>query len=340
MTRRPRREAGSALVVAILAVALAGAIAAALADLGRLALARDRVERAGVRAWFLAEGGLAETVAALAPGRAFDEALAAPPAGGGPGGVWTWAAALRDDDDGDPSADANERIVATVTARGPAPVRRRLEAMIGREPRPYLPAAAVLLGDVRNLTRDFRLDGRDFDVTSGCTIGGEAGARAGLAIPEDADLPAAEAAEAIAGGVRHLIGPDLTPLADDAAAELRAGGALAGALGDVAAPRFTVVAGDAWIESPATGAGLLYVTGRLSVRSALAFTGVVAAAAGVEVTAGAALDVCGALWAAGAPALDARGAGSIRASAGAIALAHRLAPLPARADVLAARELL
>ena len=61
---------GSALVVAILLIALAGVLTTTLTELGRLALRRARLDRDGVRAWFVAEAGLADTAATLPAGHA------------------------------------------------------------------------------------------------------------------------------------------------------------------------------------------------------------------------------------------------------------------------------
>ncbi len=85
MTQRPatatkaprRRDAGTALVAALIAMALAGGAAVLFAELARTTLVRARVDRDGVAAWYLAETGLAETVAALTAGSAFSTDLAA-----------------------------------------------------------------------------------------------------------------------------------------------------------------------------------------------------------------------------------------------------------------------
>jgi hypothetical protein len=180
-------------VIAILLVALAGALATALAELGRRAIGRARLDRDGVRAWFLAEAGLADTVATLPAGSSFTAALRAAP---GPppaaGAAWSYAAGFlddRDDDPADDTADVNARVILRVNAFGPAPVRRRLEAVVGRNADPLLPGALTLGGDARALTADFLLDGRDFDMHSGCTLAGSAADRPGLSLPDGAALP-------------------------------------------------------------------------------------------------------------------------------------------------------
>jgi hypothetical protein len=342
-----RDRAGSALVSALLALALAGGAAALLAELGRTTLVRARLDRDAARTWYLAEAGLTETVIALAPGTTFTAALAARAAAGPDPPAGTWAAELRDDGDDtpdDPAIDVNQRIVARITAVGPAPVRRRVEAVVGRESAPFLPGAATLAGSVSNLTGDFRLDGLDSSMDTGCTMAGHGPARAGLSLPEHATLPALDHPGALTGAgatpsVARRAAPDLTSLAAATGAVRPAPSALPVSLGTTAAPQLTVVDGDVSIDGAVSGAGVLYTTGHLRVAGVLEFTGVLAAAGGVEITTAGELKICGALWADGEPALNARGRGAVHASSDAIAWAARVAPLPARARVLAVREL-
>ncbi len=337
---------GSALVIAILALALAGAGAALLADLARTATTRARLDRDGSRAWFLAEAGLTDTVAGLAPGTTFTGALARPASAATPL-PGAYVAELRDDPDDhpdDPRVDVNARILVRVTAAGPEPVRRRLEAVIGREPTPFLPGAATLAGSVSNLTGDFRLDGHDWAVDTGCTMSGLGLTRAGLALPPSAGMPALSDPARIDGSsgmpsITRRSAPDLTPISASAGAVHVAPSSIPSALGTASLPQLTIVDGDAIIDGTTTGAGVLYATGHLRVSGRLDFAGVVAAAGGVEATASGEICVCGALWAAGEPALDLRGRGYVRVSSDAIAKATRLAALPARARVLAVREL-
>ncbi|MEO6028251.1 MAG: hypothetical protein ABIR79_15410, partial [Candidatus Binatia bacterium] len=132
--------------------------------------------------------------------------------------------------------------------------------------------------------------------------------------------------------------PDFDEVATALGATHVAGGALAATLGADATPRFTVVDGDATADMVTSGAGTLYVAGRLRVTGRLAFTGMVAAAGGIELAPGATMEICGGAWAGGAPAVDVRGSGFVRASAAALRLAASVAPLPAAARVIAARE--
>ncbi len=338
---------GSALLIAILLLALAGVVATALAELGRLALARAHADRDGMRAWFLAEAGLAETVAAIPAGHRFTASLrAAPPPVPATGGPWSYGVAFVDDGDehpNDPTADVNARVMLRVSAYGPAPVRRRLEAVLGRRAEPLMPGAATLAGDLRTLTPDFPLDGRDFDVGSACTMETGESARDGLSLPEGAALPMLAGPEQVRGrsappSIVRGPAPDLGEVAAGPNATRVPAGALPAILGTLGDPRFTVVAGDAAADGAASGAGTLYVAGRLRVTGRLDFRGVVAAAGGIEIASGGRLEVCGGMWAAGAPALDARGGGFVRASRAALRLAATVAPLPAPVRVIATRE--
>jgi hypothetical protein len=340
-------ERGSALVLTILLLALAGVLATALAELGRAALARARLDRDGVRAAFVAEGGLAETLAALPPGWSFTSSLRdasdAPPAAGDP---WTYGVAFVDDADDVPAddmTDGNARVTLRIAAFGPAPVRRRLDAVLGRSPDPYFPGAVTLGGEFRSLTADFLLDGRDFDMSSGCSLATDAAPRAGLSLPDGAGLPLFASPEQVRGrgpapSVARAPAPPFDEVADADGVDTIAAGTLAPTLGDPAAPQFLRIDGDATADGVTTGAGVLFVAGRLHVTGHFSYRGVVAATDGITVAAGATLEVCGGAYAAGTPALDVLGSGFVRASAAALRMAATLAPLPAPARVVAVRE--
>ena len=338
---------GSALVVALFALALAGTMAAVFADLARTTLVRARVDRDGAAAWFLAEAGLADTVGAIAPGGDFTAALAASGSVAGEPAAGEYVAEIvddRDDAPNDPAVDTNRRVVVHVIAAGQPPVRRRLEAVVVRDPAPFLPGAATLAGGVRDLTGDFHLDGRDSSMETGCTMEGRGPSRAGLSIPPGGDMPTLDHPEHVSGvgphpSVTRRTPPDLTPLATSPSAVRLSGGVIAGELGTTAAPQLTTVAGDAIVAATASGAGVLYTAGQLQISGTFRFTGVLAAAGGVRVTTTGELHVCGALWAGGEPAFEARGRGAVHASSDAIEWAAHVASLPARARIAAVREL-
>src|SRR5205085_7985860 len=135
---------------------------------------------------------------------------------------------------------------------GSPPVQRRLEAVVGREPAPFFPGAATLAGGVSNLTGDFRLDGHDGAMDTGCTMVGSGRTRAGISLPENAALPALDHPEQVTGAgatpsVTREHPPDLTPLAASAGAVRLAPSTMPVALGTTAAAQITVVDGDAAI---------------------------------------------------------------------------------------------
>jgi hypothetical protein len=321
---------------------LAGAAAVSLAELARGALTRARHERDGARAWFLAEAAVTDVLTAATAGTTFTDLLRSTPTlerDAAPG--WSYRAELGDDGDDapeDPLTDANRIATLRVTARGPAPVRRVLEAVIGRAPDPYFPAAIALGGDVNSLASGFLIDGRDYGMGSGCTLAAGDGARFALALPAGAPVPAHPLNGR--GGDPSVVrgeAPELDEVPEAEHATRVAAGALGGAFGSVGTPQLTVVDGDAAVTGTLSGAGVLYVGGSLRVTGTLAFTGVVAAERGITVDGGE-LIVCGGVYAAGDPALDVTGRGGVRASAEALRLAATVAPLPAAARVIAVRE--
>lgn len=339
--------AGSAVLVALFGLLLAGVTAAALAELGRLSLQRARIGRDGVATWFLAEAGLAETIAEIAPGSHFSELLAAAPGplveSGVPGHYAIAVFDDLDDDPADPAHDANGRVWLRLAAFGPPPTRRRLEAVLERDLDALFPGAATLAGDLGELAVGFSLDGRDADAASGCTTGTSRPDRFGLAIPRESLLPPLELPARINGreplpSIGRVSPPDLTSLATSETADRLVAGPLPAMLGHATIPRFSLVDGDALATGETNGGGLLYVSGRLVVSGSLVFTGIVVAAGGIEVTSSGHLGICGAAWAAGSPALAAHGSGSIRVASETIRTAARLAPLPALARAVAIAE--
>jgi hypothetical protein len=343
---RPRADHGSALVIAVMALLVAGAAAASLAELGRLAVLRAAAARDATRAWYLAETALADVVSTVEPGTTFTGLLTQPPAPAHAPAGWSYAVTVDDDVDetpNDPATDQNGRVRLRISALGPSPTRRRLEAVLARTA-PFWPAAVVLGGGVRDLTPDFVMDGRNYRMSGDCeTVEGAAEDRLGLTLPVGSALPSTRDGQIIGTmpfpSVLRAEPPDLTGLATASGATHRPGGVIAGVLGTVDAPHFTVIDGDAVIDATVSGAGALFVAGRLRVAGRLDFVGVVAAAGGAVVDASGTVAVCGGLWAQGDPALVVDGLGRVRASSDAMTLAAGVAPLPARARVAAVREL-
>lgn len=340
------RSRGAALVIAIMILLLAGVTAMALGELGRLAMTRARLDRDGARAWFLAEAGLADTVAALPAGTSYTASLARGTSRVDAGDRWGYATTFLDDHDetpDDPAIDRNARVRLRVVATGPAPVRRRLEALLGRASLPFWPAAVVLTGGVNELTQAFTVDGRDYVMSDACESTGPGRERFALALPSGARRPLAQIGQLLGHGsdpsMIALEDLSLESLAHAAGATHRARGALAGAFGTSALPAFSIVDGDATVDGSVTGAGVLFIDGRLEITGRIDFTGVLAARAGVTVGDVGTLFVCGGLWAGSDPALAVRGHGRVRGSDEALLTAMRVVPLPAAPRVVAVREL-
>jgi hypothetical protein len=329
----------------MMTIVIAGLAAASLAELGRMAVLRAGASRDAARAWLLAEATLTDVVAAVDAGTTLTPLLAHPPALGATPAGWSAAVAVTDDADdtpNDPHTDRNGRVRVLVTVLGPPPVRRRLQADVGRGAASWR-AAVVLGGSVTDLTPAFAVDGRDYRMGAGCqTLAGTAD-RFGLSLPAAATLPAPRAGQIVGAAadpsVSRAAAPDLSALATTPGATHLAAGLAAGALGTTAAPRATVVDGDATVTASAAGAGLLYVRGRLRITGTLDFVGIVAASGGMIVDVSGRATVCGGVWAATDPALGVAGAGWVRLSSEAIDLAARVAPVPARARIIAMREL-
>jgi len=167
--------------------------------------------------------------------------------------------------------------------------------------------------------------------------------RFGLGLPARIARPHTEPGQIIGAGLDPSVTDLDAPLLDDIARAAGAThyprGATAGTFGSVAAPALSIVDGDANVTDTVVGAGVLFVDGRLEIAGSVDFVGVVAARAGIMVSATGMLSVCGGVWAGSDPALTIRGGGRVRSSDEALAAALRVAPLPAAARVVAAREL-
>jgi hypothetical protein len=102
----------------------------------------------------------------------------------------------------------------------------------------------------------------------------------------------------------------------------------------------TLVPGDLTIATPAVGAGILMVLGRLDIDATFQFSGVVVATGGVRVGSAGDLQVDGAVWLGpdGGPALVVDGTARIVAHDAALVAADALVPLPRLAALHAARD--
>jgi hypothetical protein len=341
MTRRRRRQAGSALPAALAAVAVSAALAGALAELTRIEVIVARQRQSAAAALAAVDACLAGIVVAIPPGWDFASLLA------GPDGVTGSA------DDGQlstrPGCQASARAAASavhLTVAGDASGgRRTLDALVGRDRSPGLesllwlgepPAAGTISGALQ-------LDGAD---------------PADPAAPDRASLAAPAAPPVLdawsRGEAPHLVAsphtglpvrgapPPLALLDTRLRAALPAGAEALVATGPPP-PTLALVAGDLTVPGTLYGAGLLLVEGTLDVAGSLDFAGVVIATRGVRVGAGARLTVDGTLW---VGASSPPGQGLL--VDGDLLVRHRRAPLdaadallglPRRAIVLGLRDL-
>ena len=334
----------TALPAALVALAVSTALGAALAELTRIEVVLAAKRRALAIALAAADACLTEIVAGVPPGWDFAPLLAGPDGRSGTA------------DDGVPPAPAG----CTARAR-PAPGaidppravvaldavagggRRALEALVGREAEPGVPAL-LWLGATpgADLAGELTLEGAAADDAA-------APDWSGLAAPDD---PAALdrwlanqgphlVASARTQAALHADPPPLAALLE----RVRAAGPRGGeSLVPTEAPpaALALVEGDLVVSGALHGAGLLVVGGALDIRGALDFTGVVVVASGIRVADGAQLTIAGALWA-GPPAaavpLDVSGRVALRQQRAALVAADQLLPLPRRPRLLGLRDL-
>ncbi|MCP4212983.1 MAG: hypothetical protein GY764_16115, partial [Halieaceae bacterium] len=91
MSPRPRGKRGSAIVVALITVAAVGALGAAFLRVSSADHLRQSEENENLRAFYLAEAGLAESFNAIRMGRTGEIGSEANPAGYGDGLLWVTA---------------------------------------------------------------------------------------------------------------------------------------------------------------------------------------------------------------------------------------------------------
>jgi len=326
----------AALVLVAVAAALAAAISRVAATESSLVARHRVVERALVRA----DACIAEVVATLPAGWELDPLLL-----GADGHLGT-------DDDGTLPAPAGCRASTSMASPGgrlllhvEAQVprgRRRVDALVGRDARPF-DDALIWLPDAERLGAVFgtiELEG---------PLDASAEAVASLAAashPEslDAWLRSQSARVVVGLGVvppRYAPAPPLDEL-DERVRSVTASGTGTLVPGGTPPVAVTFADGDLTVGATAVGAGLLFVAGRLDIEGALAFTGVVAARGGVRVASGGSLFIEGALWLdgspSGPPALDVAGTLVVRAAAAALDLADDTLPLPRLARVVGIRD--
>jgi hypothetical protein len=211
--------------------------------------------------------------------------------------------------------------------------RRLLDAVVARSAAPALPALLWMAGLPHPTTTGGRI-----------VLDGAAPPNVGLPALAAPDGPEVLDAWAAASAVESTVStaPPITapapPLAEFLA-RLRAAGVSGATLapdpGAASAPSPMLVEGDLVVTDARQGAGILFIAGKLDIRSTLTFTGLVVATGGVRVASGATLGIAGALWI-GPPdplgaSLDIAGTLAMRRDAAAIDTAEALFALPRRA---------
>jgi len=327
-------------MAALVLVAVAGALAAAITRLAATEATLVARQRTVARALVLADACTAELVAALPAGWELEPLLA-----GADGHLGT-------DDDGTlpappacqtatSMASPGGRLVVHVAADVPRG-RRRVDALVARDPRPF-DEALVWLADAHGLGPVFgAIEWQGPADASAEPVASLASA----SDPEALDAWLARHAASIAVGPRvapprHAPPPPLAELDARVRAVTPPGTGTLVAEG-IPPVALTFAAGDLSVGATAIGAGLLFVAGRLDIEGALAFTGVVVARGGVRVASGGSLFIEGALWLdgrpAGPPALDVAGTLVLRAAAEALDLADGTLPLPRLARIVGIRD--
>jgi hypothetical protein len=334
----------TALPAALATLAVSAALSAAVVELARIEVVLAQQRRAAGAALAACDACAAEIVAALPVGWDFTPVLAGPDGRSGTAddGALATPAGCTGSARAAPGPAVPPRALLRLEARAGGG-RRALEALVGRDPAPGVPAL-LWLGATpgANVPGTFALDGADGD-------GASASDWAGLAAPDDPDALdrwlAGEGARVTSSArtqpALRSPPPPLAALAE----RLRAAGARgAEALVPTGTPppSLALVEGDLVVTDALSGAGLLFVAGLLDIRGALDFTGVVVAAGGLRVAGGGRFTVGGALWAGapapGGPLLDVAGSLALRQQSGAIAAADRLLALPRRPVLLGVRD--
>jgi hypothetical protein len=353
--RPPAATRGAALSATLLVVALILALAGTGLLLARAALVLFMNFRDATATLYLARAGIERALAVLRAGYSFDALLAGPDGirgsadDGDPGaGAAVSGCTVRAEDDaGDPDpdrlADGNGRIRVVSEGAGPRGARSRIEALVGRAPAPYVPAAAYLGRPDLDVAATATFDGADH------APGDPPGAASGPGPPvAAAATPVADVPVALPGGVQDAGGAAVTAApaaaidAEDFAVRLVSAGPPAGPLPlGTFGPAALRVVGDATLAAPAVGAGVLIVEGSLDVNVPVEVRGAVIVLGRLRVAAEGTLSVRGWLWVEGrgaGPAVTADGPLSVIYSSEAVAEADRLFRLPRRPVVLSERE--
>ena len=334
-------ERGFAVAAALLTLLVASTNGTTMAELARLEVVLARQRKTTTAALAALDACTEDAVTSLPAGWEFTDVVAG--SDGIPGtaddGIIPLATGCTAVARAAPGGATSARLLLEVWAtRGRG--SRRLEAVARRRTEPGVPSLLwVTDGDnLGRVTGTLTLDGIDATETPRAML-------AAPAMPEalDAWIAAQGVAMIAAGGTAAPIWAVPPPLAA-LVARAAAAGAVSPDTGLTTAlpatPRVTLSTGDLVVTSPRFGSGILLVDGVLRVASELAFTGVVVVTGGLRVEPSGTVSLQGALWlgAGSADALLVDGSASVVASAGALAAADALLPLPRRATLASVRD--
>lgn len=355
---RPRRSPvrGAAMVATLAATTMVLTLATAGLLLARSDLILFQNHRDGTVTYFRAHGTAVQVVEGFPAGYGFEAFLAGPDATHGTRddgtvsipllmpGCRVSGDAYRGNPRGDPFADSNPRVRLIAHCSGPRGARRDVEAIVGRDRAPFVPAALYLGRPDIEARAPIIVDGADHRPQDPPgTASGLAGPVAAVASPTlDEPLPLAAAVDAGGNPVSASPAPEID-VAAFASRALTLGPPLVAELSRSAllAP-FTHALADARLAAGGRGAGLLLVDGHLEVEAPFDFTGVLVIGGTLRIATSGRLTVRGWLWVQGegaGPLIDAGGSLTALYSSAAVASADTIFLLPRRATLLAEREL-
>lgn len=347
---------GAAMVTTLAATTMILALATAGLLLARSDLILFQNQRDGMVTSFRAHGAAVQVADGLAAGYGFDTFLVGPDGLPETGDDGTFSIPLlmpgctvtieddRADPTADPFSDGNSRIHVVARCSGPRGARRHVEAIIGREGKPFVPAALYLERPDMEAAARVTVDGADhrYHDPPGAASGsaGPVPAAASPALDEPWLLPSG-----VVDGRENQVSAvpaqeiDVQAFADRT---LALGPPLSSSLpqGAVMA-QFAHARGDIRVASADAGSGLLLVDGQLEIEAPFEFAGVLIVGGTLRIADSGSLTVRGWLWVQGnGPGLLISAAGPLTVlySQDAVATADGIFSLPRRARLLTERE--
>jgi hypothetical protein len=330
VSARPAERGAVALATAIVLVLVAAIVGAAVGEIARTELVLAQSRRTLARGLAAADACLADVVSTLPAGWDHAPTLAGADAiaGTADDGLLAAPSGCRAVMVPGPLGAVRPFLDVAVTVAGGG---RRLRAIVGRDrdpvPSVVWSADGAALGSVAGR---LRLDGVD-------AARPDLPPLRGLTSPDDpavvdAWLAATPNASVAAGSGPPAFAPP--PPLPAVATRMVARGALPTftPTAVVPSPALHVVFGDLAIASAGTGAGILYVDGRLDIDADFAFSGIVAVRGGIHVASGVGVRIAGGLWL-DRPGLDVAGDLLVQHDRAALDAASGLLPFPRRAAI-------